>query len=69
MNVQGKEVMEYCISALLSQGVTSVPQWGQGHPNERKDVAMFERSNSTSSSGSWASAEGLLLIILHILLL
>ena len=57
--VQGKEVMEYCITALHGQGVTSVPQWGQGHPNEIKHLPVFERSSSTSSSASWASAEGL----------
>ena len=54
--------MEYCITNLLSQGVTSVPQWGQGHPNERKNSSVFERSTSTSSSG-WASAEGIVLVI------
>lgn len=54
---KGKEVMEYCITALHSRGVTSVPQWGQGHPNEIKQLPVFERSTSTSSTTSWASAE------------
>ena len=55
--------MEYCITALHSRGVTSVPQWGQGHPNEIKQLPVFERSTSTSSTTSWASAEGLVSII------
>lgn len=50
--------MEYCISTLLSQGVTSVPQWGQGHPYEIKTVG-FQRTSSSSSSDSYASAEGI----------
>ena len=50
--------MEYCISTLLSQGVTSVPQWGQGHPNEIK-TGGYQRTSSSSSSDSFASAEGI----------
>jgi len=55
-------VMEYCINTLHSQGVTAVPKWGEGHPNEitgsvkEQEVSVGrERSDSESS---WASAEG-----------
>ena len=51
--------MEYCISALLNQGVTSVPQWGQGHPYEIKTVGYQRTASSSSSSDSYASAEGI----------
>ena len=47
-------MMEYCIASLLDQGITSVPQWGEGHPGEEEDE-LLERSTSSSS---WASAEG-----------
>jgi len=46
--------MDYCITSLLSQGVTSVPQWGQGHPDEGI-TGLLERSSSSCSS--YASAE------------
>jgi len=56
--------MEYCINTLHSQGVTSVPKWGEGHPNEiagsvQKQGADEDRQRSDSES-SWASAEGTL---------
>ena len=50
--------MDYCITTLLNQGVTGVPQWGQGHPYEIKTGA-FQRTSSSSSSESYASAEGM----------
>ena len=51
--------MEYCINTLLSQGLTNVPQWGQGHPYEIKNV-RFERTSSSSSTNSYASAKGMM---------
>ena len=55
--------MDYCIATLLNQGVTSVPQWGQGHPYEIKTIVGYKRTSSSSSSNSntdsYASAEGM----------
>ena len=53
--------MEYCINTLLGQGLTSVPQWGQGHPYEVKKNVPFERTSSSSSANSYASAKGITL--------
>ena len=54
--------MEYCIKTLHSEGITAIPKWGEGHPNEitrsvqEQEVGVtLERSDSESS---WASAEG-----------
>jgi len=54
--------MEYCIKTLHGQGITAVPKWGEGHPNEITKSAMeqevsVDRERSDSES-SWASAEG-----------
>ncbi|XP_065898386.1 SEC14-like protein 5 isoform X2 [Dysidea avara] len=58
---KGREVMEYCIKTLHSEGITAIPKWGEGHPNEitrsvqEQEVGVtLERSDSESS---WASAE------------
>ena len=60
-------MMDYCLTALLNQGMTSVPQWGQGHPYEIKSVP-FQRTSSSSSSStnSYASAEGMLLVVFNL---
>lgn len=69
---QGKEVIEYYINELLSEGVTHIPPWTspqemslpkaiQSDQQSSQDSGVRSRSNSVISSTSQHSQESLVL--------
>ena len=68
MYLQGKEVIEYYINELITQGITEIPRWTSPvkaikPPDDvpSQDSGVRSRSNSVSSQHSHSSQSSLVL--------